>query len=40
MFTPVLALALLLATGLVLGLGLGIRAEPATSGLEPPRGLV
>lgn len=40
MFTPVLALALLLATGLVLGLGLGIRAEPAASGLKPPRGLL
>ncbi|MHC2103315.1 MULTISPECIES: hypothetical protein [unclassified Methylobacterium] len=40
MFTPVLALALLLATGLVLGLGLGIRAEPVSSGLEPQRGLV
>jgi hypothetical protein len=39
MFTPVLALALLLATGLVLGLGLSVRAEPAASGLEPPRGL-
>ncbi|WP_279600782.1 hypothetical protein [Methylobacterium sp. J-077] len=40
MFTPVLTLALLLATGLVLGLGLGIRAEPAASGLQPGRQLV
>ncbi|WP_279605965.1 hypothetical protein [Methylobacterium sp. J-048] len=40
MFTPVLALALLLATGLVLGLGLGIRAEPDAADLEPGRGLI
>ncbi|MDP4004238.1 hypothetical protein [Methylobacterium sp. NEAU K] len=40
MFAPALTLALLLATGLVLGLGLGIRAEPAPRGLEPGRGLV
>ncbi|MGH1571493.1 hypothetical protein ACRAWG_13375 [Methylobacterium sp. P31] len=40
MFAPVLTLALLLATGLVIGLGLGIQAEPAAPGLEPGRGLV
>ena len=40
MFAPPLTLALLLATGLVIGLGLGVRAEPAASGMEPGRGLV
>ncbi|MHB2211781.1 hypothetical protein [Methylobacterium sp. CM6257] len=40
MFAPVLTLALLLATGLVIGLGVGIRAELATPGLEPGRGLI
>lgn len=40
MFAPVLTLALLLATGLVLGLGFGISAEPAGPGREPTRGLV
>ncbi|SDN59968.1 hypothetical protein SAMN05216360_109244 [Methylobacterium phyllostachyos] len=39
MFAPILTLALLLAAGLVTGLGIGIRAEAAT-GTEPARGLV
>lgn len=40
MFAPALTLALLLATGLITGLGLSIRAEPAASGMEPGRGLL
>ncbi|WP_279598656.1 hypothetical protein [Methylobacterium sp. J-026] len=40
MFAPALTLALLLAAALVTGLGLGIRAEPAASGMEPGRGLI
>jgi hypothetical protein len=40
MFAPALMLALLLATGLVTGLGLGIRAEPGTTGAQSGRGLV
>ncbi|WP_279604479.1 hypothetical protein [Methylobacterium sp. J-070] len=40
MFAPALTLALLLATGLVMALGLGVRAEPAATGPEPGRGLL
>jgi hypothetical protein len=40
MFAPALTLALLLATGLITGLGLSIRAELAAPGMEPRRGLV
>ncbi|MGT2482192.1 hypothetical protein ACU4GR_32760 [Methylobacterium oryzae CBMB20] len=40
MFAPALTLALLLATGLITGLGLVIRAETTVSGIAPGRGLV
>jgi hypothetical protein len=40
MFAQALTLALLLAAGLVTALGIGIGAEPATSGTEPGRGLI
>jgi hypothetical protein len=40
MFAPALSLALLLATTLVTGLGLVVRAEAAASGVAPGRGLV
>ena len=40
MFAPALTLALLLATGLVTGLGVVLRAEPAASGTAPGRGLI
>jgi hypothetical protein len=40
MFAPALTLALLLATGLVTGLGLVIRAETTASGVAPIRGLI
>jgi hypothetical protein len=40
MFAQVLTLALLLATSLVVGLGVGIRNEVAATGLEPGRGLM
>jgi hypothetical protein len=40
MFAPALTLALLLATGLVTALGLGVSAEAAARGAEPGRGLV
>ena len=40
MFAPFLTLALLLAAGLVTGLGFGIRAEATVAGGETGRGLV
>ncbi len=40
MFAPALTLALLLATGLVTGLGLVICAETTASGTAPGRGLI
>jgi|GEM_PF-1655318 len=40
MFAPILTLALMLAAGLVAGLGFGIRAETSANGVEPARGLV
>jgi hypothetical protein len=40
MFAPVLTLALLLGTGLVLGLGFAVCTEPAARGTTAARGLV
>lgn len=40
MFAPALTLALLLATGLITGLGLVIRAEAAAPSVASGRGLI